>query len=39
MKTIKLRRVQVSIKCVINEGNTILEPVIWQTKYKLRPYS
>lgn len=29
MKTIKLRRVQVFIKFVINEGNTILDPVIW----------
>lgn len=31
MKTIKLRRVQVFIKFVINEGHTILEPVIRQT--------
>lgn len=31
MKTIKLRRVQVFIKFVINEGNTILDPVIWHT--------
>lgn len=31
MKTIKLSRVQVFIKFVINEGNTILGPVIWQT--------
>lgn len=31
MKTKKFRRVQVFIKFVINEGNTILEPVIWQT--------
>lgn len=29
MKTMKYRRVQVFIKFVINEGNTILEPVIW----------